>query len=85
MFSLRQILSESCPLFLENQAKSKISEEIITEIILLYPRKLDIHNGLRNEILCHSAIGVNDLLSDCSGPCKTSPKGSVPISFEEFI
>ena len=32
MFSLRQILSESCPLLLENQAKSKISEEIITEI-----------------------------------------------------
>ena len=32
MFSLRQLLSESCPLLLENQAKSKISEEIITEI-----------------------------------------------------
>ena len=32
MFSLRQILSESCPLLLENQVKSKISEEIITEI-----------------------------------------------------
>ena len=32
MFSLRQILSESCPLLLQNQAKSKISEEIITEI-----------------------------------------------------
>ena len=31
---------------------------------------VDIH--MRNEILCHSVIGVNDLLSDCSVPCKTS-------------